>query len=155
MRIRKILLLRLGCLPVLLAIWILAFTEKEADDERRFHQMVRARNWGWRLYTTEKRLPSPLVRLFHIASFRTRCLDKAQAREEALFGSGYLTNTFFTITNLPASASSEKALNAEFVRRLLVGAHFDFLHFHVESNQVVVSCRAKDLALIRTAIQTP
>jgi hypothetical protein len=154
-RLDKLLLVPLGCLPVLLAVWILAFTEKEDDDERRFHQMLRAQNWGWRLLTTEKRLPGPLVRLFHIASFRRGCMYKAQAREEALFGSGYLTNTLVTITNLPASASSEKSLTAELVRRLRAGAHFDFLQFHVESNQVLVFCRSKDLALIRTAIQTP
>src|SRR6266853_2834474 len=101
MRRRKLQLVVLGCLLVLLGGWILRPAGK-GTGEQRFRYMLRATDWGLRLGSAEKRLPSPLVRLLHIVNLKRSCMGEAQAQEEALLASGYLTNTFITITNLPA-----------------------------------------------------
>jgi hypothetical protein len=155
MRKRKFQLVLFGCLLVLLACWIIPTAGRGTGDERRFRKMLHAADWGWRFRFAEKRLPSPLARLLHVADLKTRCMGKAEAQLEALLASGYLTNTSITITNMPSTATSEKASLAELQRRLKVGAHLDFLSFYVQTNDVVVTCRARDLVVVRTALENP
>lgn len=122
MRRRKFQLVLFGCLLVLLVVWILTPARRGTGDERRFRQMLHAADWGWRLRSTEKRLPGPLARLLHVANLKNRCMGKAEAQQEALLASGYLTNTSITITNMPSTATSEKSCLAELQRRLKVRA---------------------------------
>jgi hypothetical protein len=117
--------------------------------------MVRSADWGWRLRSAEKHLPGALVRLLHIVKLESRYFAKAQAQEEALLASGYLTNTVVGITNLPATAADEKSRLVEVQRRVRAGVRIDFLSFYIQSNHAVVTCRSKDLALVRTAIENP
>ncbi len=144
----------IGCLLSLLAVWVV-WPRKANDDEQRFRQMLSAGNWGWRLRSAERRLPSPLVRLLHISHLKEKCLDKAQSQEEALFASGYLTKASISISNLPVTATNEKLRLAEVQRRLQAGIHADYLSFYMETNQAVVTCRSRDLPLVRAAIENP
>ena len=152
---RKFQLVLFGCLLVLLVVWILTPARRGTGDERRFRQMLHAADWGWRFRSAEKRLPSPLARLLHVADLKNRCMGKAEAQQEALLASGYLTNTSITITNMPSTATSEKSCLAELQRRLKAGAHVDFLSFYVQTNDVVVTCRTRDLVVVRTALENP
>ncbi len=144
-----------GCLLVVIAVWALRPHQSTIDDEQRFRQMLSAGNWGWRLRSAERRLPNPLVRLLHISNLKEKYLDKAQAHENALFASGYLTKASISISNLPATATNEKLCRVEVQRRLQAGAHADYLSFYMETNQAVVTCRSRDLVLVRAAIQNP
>jgi hypothetical protein len=155
MRIRKSHLMLTGCLLGLLAVWVLWPAGRPKDDDQRFRQMVRSADWGWRLRSAEKHLPGPLVRLLHIPKLKSGYMEKAQAQEEALFASGYLTNANITITNLPVTSDDEKSCLAEVQRRLRARARIDFLSFYMRTNQAVVTCRSRDLALVWTALENP
>jgi hypothetical protein len=155
MRRPKFQLVLFGCLLVLLVVWILTPARRGTGDERRFRQMLHAADWGWRLRSAEKRLPSPLARLLHVANLKNRCMGKAEALQEALLAAGYLTNASITITNMPSTATHEKSCLAEFQRRLKAGAHVVFLSFYVQTNEVVVTYRSRDLVVVRTALENP
>jgi hypothetical protein len=155
MKARKSQFVLAGFLLALFAIWFLWSTGKEKDDDQRFRQMLRSAEWDGRFGSAEKRLPSLLVRLLQIQRLKSRCLDKARVQEEALLASGYLTNASVTIPNLPVEATNEKSCLAEILRRLRAGVHVDYLSFYMESNRAMVTCRSRDLALVRAAIQNP
>jgi hypothetical protein len=155
MRTRKSQLVLAGCLSALLAIWMLWPAGKEKGDDQRFRHLLRSADWGWRFRSAEKRLPSPLVRLLQVPRLRSRYLEKARVQEEALLASGCLTNTSVTITNLPVTAINEKQCLAEIQGRLRAGVHVDYLSFYMETNRAIVTCRSRDLALVRAAIQNP
>lgn len=144
----------IGCLLGLLAAWVV-WPPKPKDDEGNFRQMVRSADWGWRLRSAEKHLPGALVRLLHIGKLESRCFAQAQAQEESLLASGYLTNMAVGITKLPASATDEKSCLVEVQRRVRAGVRIDFLSCYIQSNHAVVTCRSRDLALVRTAIENP
>lgn len=155
MRSRKFQLVFFGCLLVLFLVWILTPGRRGTGDERRFRQMLHAADWGWRLRSAEKRLPSPLARLLHVANLKNRCMLKAEAQQEALLASGYLTNASITITKMPSTATNEKSCIAEIQRRLKAGGHIAFLSFYVQTNDVMVTCRSQDLVVVRTALENP
>ena len=155
MNTRKLQLLLLGCLLVSFAVWTLTSARRGDSDERRFHRMVRESKWGYRLYSVENWLPRPLVRVCRIASLREACLDNSHASEQALHASGYLATAHFTVTNFPTSASSDQLRIAEALRRLGPGFHFDLWGIGAQSNQVMIICPRKNVALIRTAIERP
>jgi hypothetical protein len=127
--------------------------------------MLHAEEWGQRLRSAEKRLPSPLAGLLHVASLKNRYMAKAEAQREALLASGYLTNASITITNMPSTATNAKLCLAELQRRLKGGAHVEFLSFYsahvefssfyVQTNDVVVTCRSRDLIVVWTALENP
>lgn len=156
MRRRKFQIILVGCLLTMLAVWVLRSAREGTGDEHRYRQMLRAEVWGWRLNSAEKRLPGPLVRLLHIANLKKTYMGKAQAHEEALLASGYLTNASITITNLPPTATKEKSRQAEVLRRLRTGLRgVDSWFFYMKSNQAVITCRSSDVPLIRRAIESP
>jgi len=155
MRRRKLHFALAGCLLVLLAVWMLLPPAKEKDDEQRFRQMVRTTEWGWRFHSAQRRLPTALARLLHLPDLRTSFMRKAETEEQALLTSGYLTNASVTISNLPTGAADEKSCLLEVQRRLRGGVHVDYLTFYMESNQAIVTCRSRDLAGLRAAIQKP
>jgi hypothetical protein len=152
----KFQIILVGCLLVILAVCMLRDTGDGTGDERRYRQVLRAEVWVGRLNSAQKRLPSPAVRLLHIANLKKSYMDKAEAQAEALLASGYLTNASITITNLPAPAINEKSTLAEVQRRLRTGLRgVPSWSFYMESNRVVITCRSSDLAQIRRAIESP
>jgi len=155
MNTRKFRLLLLGGLLVSFAVWTLTSAKRGDNDERKFHRMVRESKWGYRLYSAQNWLPGPLVRICRIASLRQALLDNSRANEQALSASGYLATAYFTVTNFPAPASSDQLRLAEALRRLRLGAHVDLWGIGVPSNQVMIICPRKNVALIRTAIERP
>lgn len=145
-----------GCLLAVLAVWVLGTAVKKTGDEQRYRQFLRAEDWASRLNSAQKRLPSPLVRLLHIANLQTRYEHKAQAQAEALLASGYLTNVSITITNLPPAATNEKSALVEVQRRLRTGLRgVDFWSLYMESNRAVIACRSSDLPIVRRVVESP
>jgi hypothetical protein len=151
---RKYQILLAGCLLVVLAVLVLRPDRERTNDEQKYRQMLRAEVWGGRLTSAEKQLPGPMVRLFHVAEIKKSQIEKAQSRADALLVSGYLTNTWITITNLPVTATNEKSRIAEVRRRLRAGlGGVDSWAFYMESNQAFVTCRSIDLPHVRRAIE--
>jgi hypothetical protein len=155
MNTRKLQLLLLGGLLASFAVWALSSAKMGDNDERNFHRMVRESEWGYRLYSVENWLPGPLVRLCRIASLRQALLDSSHANEQALSASGYLATAYFTVTNFPASAASDQLRVAEALRRFRLGVQVDLWGIGVQSNQLMIICPRKNVALIRTAIERP
>ena len=155
MRKRKVRYALVGFLFALFAAWMLMPAGKVTNDEQKFRQMLRAQAWGWRFRSAKKSLPSPVVRLLRIAHLEQSNFEKAQLQEEALLASGYLTKASITLTNLPLSATNEKACLAELQRRFHTSVQIDFLSYYVQSNEVMITCRSRDLPLVRSAIETP
>ncbi len=154
MKLRRSYLILTGCLLGLLAAWVV-WPRDAKDDDQKFQQMVRSADWGWRLHSAEKHLPGTLVRLLHIPKLEKNYFQKADAQETALLASGYLTNTSIALTSLPSTATNEKSSLLEVQRRLRAGLRTDFLSFYIRSNHAIVTCRSRDLALVRTAIKNP
>src|SRR5436190_14668739 len=109
MRRRKLQIVLVACLLGILVIWVLQAARRGTSDEQQYRQMLRAEVWGGRLNSAEKRLPRFLVRMLHIANLKSKYMDKARRRYEALLASGYLTSVSITITNLPVTATNENA----------------------------------------------
>ena len=176
MRRHKFQIVSFGCLLAILAVWMLR-PAQDTGDEVRYRQMVHASVWGSRFESVEAQLPGSLVRLFHIASIKTRYIGEYKAQQEALLASGYLTNAPITITNLPPQshfavqppiAINEKSAGIFAERQYEASAALvverrlrtrlpgvDSWSFYMASNQAVVTCRTSDVALIRRAIQGP
>ena len=150
MRIRKSYLVLAGCLLALLVVSWQWTAGKGTGDDRRFQQMVHAWKWHWRFRSAETRFPGSLVRRLHIADLTTRYWRKGQLQQEALLASGYLTNTTLMITNLPPG--DDRSYRAEVRRRLLAGVRLEFWEFGMHSNQVGITCRSRDLPLIRAKL---
>jgi hypothetical protein len=157
MRRRKFQLLLFGCLLVVLAGWILSPAAKGTGDEQEYRQMRRARHWSSRLHIVRRRLPGFLVRLLDTSNLVKQCEDKARTQQLALLATGYLTNATITITNLPATATNHLSTLHELKRRLGPQRHVEYVYFSVPANdyQAVVLCRTQDVALVRTAIESP
>jgi hypothetical protein len=154
MRRRKFQIILIGCLLVIVGVLVLRPTDNRSDHDR-YLQLLRTKDWRWRLNSAQKQLPGPLVRLFHIANLKKSCQENAQAQEEALLASGYLTNASITITNLSFAAVDEKRSMAEVSHRLRASLRGVNYSFYMESNQAVITCRTSDLILIRQAIESP
>jgi hypothetical protein len=157
MRRRKFQLLLLGCLLVILASWILSPAAKGTGAEQEYRQMRRARHWSSRLHIVRRRLPSFLVRLLDTTNLVKHYEDKARSQELALLATGYLTNASITITNLPATATNYLSTLHELARRMRARRDVEYVYFYVVPNdyQAVVLCRTQDVALVRTAIESP
>jgi hypothetical protein len=157
MNARNLQILLVGCLLVSLAAWMLTSAKRADNDERKFHRMVRESAWGYRLYSAENWLPRVLARVCRIASLREAWLADSRANEQALYASGYLATEWFTVTNFPASASSDQLRVAEAGRRLGPSAlsRFELWALGAQSNQVMIVCPRKNAALIRTVIERP
>jgi hypothetical protein len=139
----------------MLAGWILSQAAKGTGDEQKYRQMQCARNWSLRLHLVRRRLPSFLVRLLDTSNLVKHYEDKARTQERALLATGYLTNASITITNLPATATSNLSRLHELARRLRARGHVEYVYFYVATDQAVVICRTNDVALVRTAIESP
>ena len=144
-----------GFLFALFAAWMLMPARKATNDDQKFRQMLRAEAWGWRFRSAKKNLPGPVIRLLRITQLEQSNFEKAQLQEEALLASGYLTKASVTLTNLPLSATNEKACLVELQRRFHTSAQIDFLSYYVQSNEVMITCRSRDLTRVRSAIETP
>jgi hypothetical protein len=156
MRRRKFQLLLFGCLLGVLAGWMLSQVAKGTGDEQQYRQMRRARHWSSRLHLVRKRLPDFLVRLLDTSNLVKHCEDKARAQEKALLATGYLTNASIIITNLPATATNYSSRAHELLRRLQARGRVEFVYFALPDDyQTVVLCRTQDVALVRTAIESP
>ena len=154
MRKRTFHILFVGWLLAVLAVWLLS--PSRAGDEQQFRQMLRAQSWGWRLQSAQKQLPNSLAKLFYLVNLKKTFMDKADAHAEALLASGYLTNAFITITNLPLTATNDRSRLAEIQRRLRPCLQGDaFCSFVIHNNQAVITCRSSDLPLFRHAIESP
>ncbi len=142
---------------VILAGWMLSPAAKGTGDEQQYRQMRRARNWSSRLHSVRRRLPSFLVRLLDTTNLQKHYADKARTQELALLATGYLTNASITITNLPATATNHLSCLHELARRLRARGHVEYVYFYVLPNdyQAVVLCRTQDVALVRTAMESP
>jgi len=79
-----------------------------------------------------------------------RYRSKAEAQEEALLGSGYITNVSITVTNGSESKQNLSQITYR-LRKALQGA--DVWSFHMASNQVVITCRTRDVPLCRQALK--
>lgn len=157
MILHKFQLVVLGCLVVVIAGWIiLSPPGKGTGNDQRLSRMVRTENWGWRLLCVENRLPSPVVRLFHVDALRDRYKCEAQVINEDFLVSGYLTKALITLNKLPITPTNPASCWTEARRRLNAGVRIDFCRLIAwETNQVLVECRTRDLALVRTAIENP
>jgi len=157
MILSKFQLVVLGCLVVVIAGWIiLSPPGKGTGNDQRLSHMVRTENWGWRLLCVENRLPSPVVRLFHVDALRDRYKCEAQVIYEDFLVSGYLTKALITLNKLPITPTNPASCWTEARRRLNAGVRIDFCRLIAwETNQVLVECRTRDLALVRTAIENP
>jgi hypothetical protein len=100
MRRRKFQIILIGCLLAAVGVMVLRPADNRTNDDK-YQQWLRTQDWGRRLNSAQKKLPRPLVRLFHIANLKKSCQEKALVQEAALLASGYLTNATVTITNLP------------------------------------------------------
>jgi hypothetical protein len=140
------------------AVCVLTSANRADRDERKFRRMVWESKWGYRLYSVEKWLPRAVARVCRIASLREAWLADSRANEQALHASGYLVTEYFSVTNFPASANSDRLRIAEADRRLGSAplSHFDLWGIgSPQSNQVMIICPRKNVALIQTAIERP
>jgi hypothetical protein len=144
-----------GCLLATVSVWFLRSPENPRDDGQKFRQMVRAERWSSRIHSTERHLPLFLITALRLEGSRLSNEELARTQREALLASGFLTNASLTITNLFLTATNRPSAFLEVYRRLRMLRGIDYWSFHMQSNQVVVTCRPSDVPRIRSWIEVP
>ena len=140
-RKRKWAMIVLGVVVCAAAVWLLLDVGHKPTDEEKYQGMVRSQNWGMRWYNlrTRHKFPTPLDNA--LRNLQTRSFENSYDQQKELLASGYLvsfrlTNDFPEIFDLVERPVTNCAVT-----------------LYVETNDLFLACRPKDVARIRALIE--
>lgn len=150
MSMRKLVIVITASLLAIAALWIFIPAGIPKTDAARYGRWKHTGRLFGRVIWWERRLPNCFDQLFRLPARERQYVDEHERLGETLIASGYVTNFPVEMAIAPTNYERRAQL-ADRLRRVFQGRNE--WEFGVASNAVIFTCRPRDVALCRQAVQ--